>query len=84
MSTILTKTERTRKQTVTNKADGKRVFRTFRKSIALIALIVLWELGGRSFLGLTTPKASEVFQTGWSLFRSGEIWPDFHASPKTF
>lgn len=91
MSTTLTKTERTQKHVAPNKlaitkqafnnnTAGKRVFRTFRKSIALIALVVLWELGGRSFLGLTTPKASEVLQTGWALLQSGEIWPHVWAS----
>ncbi|WP_316245487.1 ABC transporter permease [Gordonia sp. OPL2] len=58
------------------------VTRALRQSIGLILVIVIWQLGARSWLGATTPAPTEVINAGWDLISTGELWHHLAASAR--
>ncbi|WP_353507166.1 ABC transporter permease [Gordonia sp. ABSL11-1] len=56
--------------------------RALRQSIGLILVIVIWQLGARSWLGATTPAPTEVINAGWDLISTGELWHHLAASAR--
>ncbi|MEU2251792.1 ABC transporter permease [Nocardia xishanensis] len=60
----------------------RRAFGVARKSSGLVLLLILWQLGARSWLGVTTPAPTEVLEAGWELVRSGELWEHLAASAR--
>ncbi|WP_439644621.1 ABC transporter permease [Gordonia soli] len=56
--------------------------RALRQSIGLIVVIVVWQLGARSWLGTTTPAPTEVVTAGWDLIKTGELWDHLAASTR--
>ncbi len=60
----------------------KGATRALRQSIGLILVIVIWQLGARSWLGATTPAPTEVINAGWDLISTGELWHHLAASAR--
>ncbi|GEE01901.1 ABC transporter permease [Gordonia spumicola] len=58
----------------------KQAVTRLRRSAGLILILLIWQLGARSWLGPTTPSPTEVLDAGWALVRTGEIWQHFAAS----
>ncbi|MEZ0364646.1 ABC transporter permease [Mycobacterium sp. pUA109] len=50
--------------------------------MGLAVVIVVWQLGARSWLGTTTPAPTEVVHAGWELARTGELWTHLAASTR--
>ncbi|MDL9936869.1 ABC transporter permease [Gordonia sp. ABSL1-1] len=56
--------------------------RLLRRSLGLILVVVIWQLGARSWLGPTTPAPTEVLDAGWELIRTGELAEHLAASTR--
>lgn len=61
---------------------SRRLIRLARQSSGLVAILVLWQLGARGWLGATTPAPSEVVDAGWELISTGELWRHLLASTR--
>lgn len=61
---------------------ARRAIGVARKSSGLVLILVLWQLGARSWLGVTTPAPTEVLEAGWELIRTGELWEHLAASTR--
>lgn len=61
---------------------NSRLVRLARQSSGLVAILVLWQLGARGWLGTTTPAPTEVLEAGWDLIRTGELWQHLIASTR--
>ncbi|MCH5644806.1 ABC transporter permease [Gordonia sp. ABSL49_1] len=59
-----------------------RAARVFRQSVGLVLVVVIWQLGARSWLGPTTPAPTEVINAGADLIRTGELWHHLAASTR--
>ncbi|MFH5232674.1 ABC transporter permease [Antrihabitans spumae] len=63
-------------------ARAGRLVKLARQSSGLVLVVILWQLGARSWLGITTPAPTEVLDAGWELIRTGELWRHLEASTR--
>nr|WP_202927227.1 ABC transporter permease [Gordonia desulfuricans] len=61
---------------------GGPAIRLLRQSIGLVLVVVVWQLGARTWLGATTPAPTDVVDAGWQLATSGELWHHLAASTR--
>lgn len=61
---------------------ARRLVHIARKSSGLVLVLLIWQLGARSWLGVTTPAPVEVLDAGRELILSGELWQHLAASSR--
>ncbi|WP_067690049.1 ABC transporter permease [Nocardia jejuensis] len=64
------------------RSAARRVVSLARKSSGLVLVLLLWQLGARDWLGVTTPAPTEVIEAGRELIASGELWQHLAASSR--